>query len=94
MAVVPSHTTFPRRDVGRIKAATSQVLHQSPMPPGCYPRGSTTDPDADVREVGKSLPAVEVGLGIQSDSPIRVTGENEEPDASRGTRDCILLPLV
>ena len=44
----------------------------------------TTDHDADVREAGKSLPAVEVGLGIQSDSPVRVTGENKEPNASDG----------
>ena len=42
----------------------------------------TTDPDANVREAGKSLLAAEVGLGIQSDSPVIVTGENEEPDAS------------
>ena len=41
-----------------------------------------TDLDEDVREAGKSLPTSEVGLGIQSDSPIRVTGDNEEPDAS------------
>ena len=42
----------------------------------------TVNPDADVREAGKSLPSVEVGLGNQSDSPVIVTGENDEPDAS------------
>ena len=51
-------------------------------PPGAALRVPTTDPDADVREAGKSLPATKDGLGIQSDSPARVTGENEEPDAS------------
>ena len=44
----------------------------------------TIDPDVDVREAGKSLPAAEVGLSTQSDSPVRVTWENEEPDASSG----------
>ena len=50
-------------------------------PPGAAPGVPTTDPDVDVREAGKSLPTAEVGLGIQSDSPVRVTGENEEPNA-------------
>ena len=59
-------------------------------PPGAAPGVPTTDPDANVREAGKSLPAAEVRLGIQSDSPVIVTGENEEPHAFRGTRDCIL----
>ena len=49
---------------------------------GAAPRIPTTDPDADVREAGKSLLASVVRLGIQSDSPFRVTGENEKPDAS------------
>ena len=53
-------------------------------PPGAAPRVPTTDPDANVREAGKSFPFAEVGLGIQFDSSIRVTGENEEPDASSG----------
>ena len=44
----------------------------------------TIDPNAGVREAGKSLPTAEVGLGIQFDSPVRVTGENDEPDASGG----------
>ena len=44
----------------------------------------TADHDVDVREVGKSPPAVKVGLGTQSDSLIRVIGEDEEPDASSG----------
>ena len=44
----------------------------------------TTDPDADVREAGKSFPATEVGLGIQFDSPVRVTRENKETYASGG----------
>ena len=50
-------------------------------PPSAAPGVHTTDPDVDVREGGKSLPAVEVRLDTQSYSPIRVTGENEEPDA-------------
>ena len=54
----------------------------------------TRDPDVDVRDAGKSLPATEVGLGIQSDSPVIVTGENEVPVAFEGTKDCILLPSV
>ena len=53
-------------------------------PPGAAPGVPTTDPDADVREEVKSLPATEVGLGIQFDSLVRVTGENEEPDAFDG----------
>ena len=53
-------------------------------PPGAVPGVPTTDPDVDVREEGKSLSAAEFGLGIQSYSPVRVTGENEEPDASGG----------
>ena len=51
-------------------------------PLGASPRVPTTDPNVGVREAGKRLPATEVGLGIQSDSPVRVTGENDEPDAS------------
>ena len=51
-------------------------------PPSAAPRVHATDPDVDVREAGKSLPAAEVGLRTQSDSPVRVTGENEELDAS------------
>ena len=50
-------------------------------PPGAAPRVPSTDADADVREAGKSFLAAEVGLGIQSYSPVGVTGENEEPDA-------------
>ena len=61
-------------------------------PPGAAPGVPTTDPDADVREAGKSLSAAEVRLGNQSGSLVRVTGENVEPDAFDGTRDCILLP--
>ena len=63
-------------------------------PPGAALGVPTTNPDADVKEAGKSLPAAEVGLGIQSDSPVIVIGENGEPDASGGTSDCILLPSV
>ena len=51
-------------------------------PPGAASGVPTTDLDSDVIEVGKSLPATEVGLGIQSDSPVRVTRENKKPDAS------------
>ena len=53
-------------------------------PPGAAPGVPTTDPKADVREVGKSLPAPEVGLGIQSYSPVIVTRESDELDASGG----------
>ena len=53
-------------------------------PPGAVPGVPLTEPDADVREAGKSLPAAEVGLSIQSDSLVVVTGENEEPEASGG----------
>ena len=47
-------------------------------------RVPTTDPDANIREElpAESLPAAENGLGTQLDSPARVAGENEEPDAS------------
>ena len=51
-------------------------------PPSAAPGVHTIDPNVDVREVRKSLPTVKVGLGTQSDSPIKVTRENEEPDAS------------
>ena len=44
----------------------------------------TTDSDADVKEASKSLLVAKVGLGIQSDSPVRVIGENKEPDAFGG----------
>ena len=54
------------------------------FPPSVALRVHTADPDVDVREAGKSLPTVKVRLGTQSDSPIRVTEENEEPDASNG----------
>ena len=63
MAAMPSHTTFvevsrdPRRDAGHVKVSTSRFFHQSSMPPGCCP---TTDPDADVKEAGKSLLAAEL----------------------------------
>ena len=40
----------------------------------------TTDPDTNVEEAGKSLPVVEVGL----ESLIRITVEDEKPDASSG----------
>ena len=53
-------------------------------PPGPAPGVPTIDPDADVREAGENLPAAKVGLGIQSDSPVIVSGENDEPDASCG----------
>ena len=66
----------------------------SRCPSDAAPGASTTDSDANVREAGKSLPTAVVGLGIQYDSPVRVTWENEEPDASKGTRDCILLPSI
>ena len=56
----------------------------NPRCPLVSPRVPTTNPDADVREASKSLPVAEVRLDIQVDSPIRVTGENEEPDASGG----------
>ena len=51
-------------------------------PPGATPGVPTTDHDANVREGNKSLPAAKVGLGIQFDSPVIVTRENEESDAS------------
>ena len=51
-------------------------------PQSTAPGVHSTDPDVDVREAGKSLPAAEVRLGTQLESPIRVIGENEEPDAS------------
>ena len=53
-------------------------------PPSAAPRVHTIDPDVDVREPGKNLPAAKVGLGIQLESPDRVTRENEEPDTSGG----------
>ena len=51
-------------------------------PSSAAPGVHTVDPNVDVREAGKSLPTVKVGLGTQSDSPIKVTGEIEEPGAS------------
>ena len=51
-------------------------------PPRATPGVPTTDPDANIREAGKCLLAAEVGLGIMSYSPSRVTGENEELNAS------------
>ena len=47
-------------------------------------RVHTTDLDVVVREVGKSLPATEVGLDTQLESPIRVIVEDEKPDVSGG----------
>ena len=51
-------------------------------PPSAALRVHTTDPDVDVKEAGKCLPVVEVRLGTQSDSPAKVTRENEELDTS------------
>ena len=53
-------------------------------PPSAALRVHTTDPDVDVREASKSLPATEVGLGTRSDSPVIITGEDEEPDLPCG----------
>ena len=66
------------------KPLPPEFFIKSRCPPSAALRVHTTDPGVDVREAGKSLPAVEVGLGTQYDSPVRVTGENEEPDASGG----------
>ena len=54
-------------------------------PPGAIPEVPTTDPNVDIREASKRLPVVEVGLGNQSDSPAKLTGESEELNASSGS---------
>ena len=41
--------------------------------------------EADISEAGVHLSVVEVGLGNEPDSPVRVTGESEEPDVSCGS---------
>ena len=56
----------------------------SRCPSSAAPGVHAADPDVDVIEAGKSPPAVEVGLGTQYDSPVKVTRENEELDASCG----------
>ena len=38
--------------------------------------------EANISETGEHLPTAEVGLGNESDSSTRVTGESEEPDVS------------
>ena len=41
--------------------------------------------EADISEAGEHLSTIEVGLGNEPDSSIRVTGESEEPDVSGGS---------
>ena len=53
-------------------------------PPSAAPGVHTTDPDVNVKEAGKSLQAIEVGLGTKLESPFKVIGENEEPDTFGG----------
>ena len=53
-------------------------------PPIAAPGVHTTDPDVNVREAGKSLPVAEVALGTELESPFKVIGENEDPDAFSG----------
>ena len=53
-------------------------------PLSAAPGVHTTDPNVDVREAGKSLPAAKVGLGTQSYSPIMITREDEESDPLGG----------
>ena len=56
-------------------------------PPSAASGVPATNLDANIKEElsAESLPTTEEGLGIQSDSPARVTEENEEPDASDGS---------
>ena len=65
-----------------LKSLPPKFFINSRCPLSAASRVHTADPNVDVREAGKSPPAIEVGLGTQSDSSVIVTGENEEPDAS------------
>ena len=60
------------------KPLPSEFFINPRCPSSAAPRVHTADLDVDVREAGKSLTSVEV------DSPVRVIGENEEPDTSGG----------
>ena len=64
------------------KLLSSKFFINPWCPPTVAPGVHTTDPDVDVREVGKSPLAVEARLGTKSDSPVRVIEEDKEPDAS------------
>ena len=64
------------------KPLPSEFFINPRCPPGATLGVPTTDPYTDVIEASKSLPTSEVRLGIQSDSPVRVTRENEELAAS------------
>ena len=64
------------------KLLPSKFFINPRCPPTVAPGVHTTDPDVDVREAGKSPPAVEARLGSKSDSPVRIIGEDKEPDAS------------
>ena len=50
-------------------------------PSGTIPIEAAAAPEADISEMGERLPAAEVVLGNQFDSPAKVTGDSEEPDA-------------
>ena len=53
-------------------------------PLNAAPGVHTTNVNVDVREAGESLPAAEDGLGTQSNSLVKVTRENKEPNGSGG----------
>ena len=53
-------------------------------PPSNAPGIPTIDPDVNIREdlPTEGLPTAKERLSVQSDSPVRVAKENEEPDAA------------
>ena len=79
-----SESVIPDRMSDTLKPLPPEFFINPCCPPSATPGVHTVDPNVDVREAGKSPPVVEVGLGTQSDSPIRVIGEDEEPDAAGG----------
>ena len=91
MVAVPFHTIFVGVSPGSQSGCLARQSHyllsffiNPRCPSSVAPGVPATDPGLNIREElsAESLPAAEDGLGTQTDSPARVAGENEEPDAS------------
>ena len=94
MVAVNFHTIFvgviPGSQLGCL-TRQSRYLPSFFINPRCPPSAvlgvPSTDPDVNIREElpAESLPAAEERLIVQSDSPARVSKENEETDGSGGS---------
>ena len=59
-----SETVIPEGMPDTLKPLPPEFFINPRCPPGAAPGVPTTDPNADFREAGKSLPAIEVRIGI------------------------------